>query len=74
MMYIFLIKGGYVLVEWYGIMIEINGILEGFYILLCLIGIVMIVIIMILFISLIDLIDVFERLFVLLKMFKLLVY
>ncbi len=72
MMHIFLTKGGYVLVEWHGITIETNGILEG----LCmyslrLIGIVMIATIMTLSTSPIDLTDAFERLLAPLKMFKL---
>ncbi|WRN52526.1 energy-coupling factor transporter transmembrane component T [Staphylococcus aureus] len=71
MMHIFLTKGGYVLVEWHGITIETNGILEGLYISLRLIGIVMIATIMTLSTSPIDLTDAFERLLAPLKMFKL---
>ncbi|MGT2341025.1 energy-coupling factor transporter transmembrane component T family protein [Staphylococcus aureus] len=71
MMHIFLTKGGYVLVEWHGITIETNGILEGLYISLRLIGIVMIATIMTLSTSPIDLTDAFERLLAQLKMFKL---
>ncbi|MGV1143879.1 CbiQ family ECF transporter T component [Staphylococcus aureus] len=59
--HIFLTKGGYVLVEWHGITIETNGILEGLYISLRLIGIVMIATIMTLSTSPIDLTDAFER-------------
>lgn len=66
-----LTKGGYVLVEWHGITIETNGILEGLYISLRLIGIVMIATIMTLSTSPIDLTDAFERLLAPLKMFKL---
>ena len=71
MMHIFLTKGGYVLVEWHGITIETNGILEWLYISLRLIGIVMIATIMTLSTSPIDLTDAFERLLAPLKMFKL---
>ncbi|WRN55358.1 energy-coupling factor transporter transmembrane component T [Staphylococcus aureus] len=67
MMHIFLTKGGYVLVEWHGITIETNGILEGLYISLRLIGIVMIATIMTLSTSPIDLTDAFERLLAPLK-------
>ncbi|GJF61709.1 TPA: energy-coupling factor transporter transmembrane protein EcfT [Staphylococcus argenteus] len=71
LMHIFLTKGGHVLFEWHGITIETNGILEGIYISLRLIGIVMIATIMTLSTSPIDLTDAFERLLAPLKMFKL---
>ena len=61
MMHIFLTKGGYVLVEWHGITIETNGILEGLYISLRLIGIVMIATIMTLSTSPIDLTDELDK-------------